>query len=92
MKTELIVSEKKSKLRKLPVLSQTKIKKTMLLIKPKSELNPLELMKVSQDLRNSLQVIAPDNDKTTRMITFALTATAIVGMFVYHYIKSQEEN
>jgi hypothetical protein len=58
----------------------------------KSEINPTALINSAQELKNGLTVIAPDNSKTTQVITFALTATAIVGMFVYHYIKSQENN
>jgi len=54
-------------------------------------LNPTQLTKSAQALKQSLTEIAPDESKTTKIITFALVATAIVGMFVYHYIKSQEE-
>jgi hypothetical protein len=64
-----------------------KVKKMPLI---KNELNPLKLIKASQDLKSSLQEIAPDNSKTTKIITFALVSTALVGMFVYHYIKNQE--
>ena len=55
-------------------------------------INPASLIKSAQDLKQSLTKIAPDNSQMTKVITFALTATALVGMFVYHYIKSQEEN
>lgn len=40
-------------------------------------------------LASSLKEIAP-NSETTQIITYALIATALVGIFVYHYIKSQE--
>jgi hypothetical protein len=30
--------------------------------------------------------------QTTQLITYTLIATAIVGIFVYHYIKNQESN
>ena len=41
-------------------------------------------------LANSLKEIAPTNSETTQIITYALIATALVGIFVYHYIKQQE--
>jgi hypothetical protein len=49
-----------------------------------------DLTKVVSDLNSSLSVLKPDNSQTTQIITYALVATAVVGMFVYHYIKSQE--
>ena len=55
-------------------------------------INPANFIKSAQDLKQSLTEIAPDSSQMTKVITFALTATALVGMFVYHYIKSQEEN
>ena len=54
-------------------------------------INPTQLIKSAQELKQSLTAIAPDESKTTKLITFALAATAIMGMFVYHYIKKQEE-
>ena len=42
------------------------------------------------ELSTSLKSIAPPNSETTQLITYALIATAVVGIFVYHYIKSQE--
>ena len=42
-------------------------------------------------LVTSLKTLAPTNSETTQMITYALIATAIVGIFVYHYIKNQEQ-
>ena len=41
-------------------------------------------------LVSSLQTLAPQNSETTQIITYALLATAVVGIFVYHYIKQQE--
>ena len=41
------------------------------------------------ELTNSLQTIQPKNE-TTQLITYALVATALVGIMVYHYIKEQE--
>ena len=57
---------------------------------PKTEVNPASFIKSAQELKQSLTAIAPDDSKTTKIITFALAATAIMGMFVYHYIKQQE--
>jgi len=42
-------------------------------------------------LATSLQTLAPSNSETTQIITYALIATAVVGIFVYHYIKSHEK-
>ena len=42
------------------------------------------------ELSTSLKSIAPPNSETTQLITYALIATAVVGIFVYHYIKAQE--
>ena len=47
-------------------------------------------VKVIQELNNNLQAIKPDHSQTTQLITYALVATAIVGITVYHYIKEQE--
>ena len=45
-----------------------------------------------QSLSTSLKVIQPNNSEATQLITYALVATAIVGILVYHYIKQQETN
>ena len=42
-------------------------------------------------LATSLQTLAPSNSETTQIITYTLIATAVVGIFVYHYIKQQEQ-
>jgi hypothetical protein len=42
------------------------------------------------ELSTSLESIAPTNNETAQLITYTLIATALVGIFVYHYIKSQE--
>ena len=52
-------------------------------------MNQLTLPNLNQ-LANSLKEIAPQNSETTQIITYALIATALVGIFVYHYIKQQE--
>ena len=61
-----------------------------LLIRTNSNLNPTQLLTTAQELKQSLKNIQPDNSKTSQTITFALVATAIVGIMVYHYIKNQE--
>ena len=40
----------------------------------------------------ALQPVSLANSETTQLITYALMATAVVGIFVYHYIKNQEAN
>jgi len=59
---------------------------------PANNLNPISLVKTAQELKQSLTEIAPDDSKTTRLVTFALVSTAILGMFIYHYMKSQEDS
>jgi len=49
-----------------------------------------DLTKTVKDLSNGLNAIKPNNSETTQIITYTLIATAIVGIFVYHYIKNQE--
>ena len=49
-----------------------------------------DLSKTIQDLSSGLSALKPNNSETTQIITYALVATAVVGIFVYHYIKSQE--
>ena len=51
---------------------------------------PSNLTSAVQDLSTSLTAIAPQNSETTQLITYTLIATAVVGIFVYHYIKNQE--
>ena len=65
----------------MPVIQQT----------PTVSFNPTNLLKSAQGLQQSLSQIAPDQSQTTKLVTYALVATALVGMFVYHYIKTQEE-
>ena len=54
-------------------------------------MNQLPLINQVQELNNTLQTIRPDNSPTTQLITYALVATALVGIMVYHYIKQQEQ-
>lgn len=51
---------------------------------------PINLVQSAQELSQSLQALKPNNSETTQLITYALIATALVGIFVYHYIKNQE--
>ena len=53
--------------------------------KPKSNLTDLV-----KDLRTNLTALQPEQSSTTRLITYTLVATAVVGIMVYHYIKQQE--
>jgi len=48
------------------------------------------LVNTVQQLSTSLQAIQPSDNQTTQLITYALVATAITGILVYHYIKNQE--
>jgi len=46
-----------------------------------------------QQLSSSLKTLQPlslGNSETTQLITYTLIATAVVGIFVYHYLKQQE--
>jgi len=43
------------------------------------------------ELSSSLKALAPPSSETTQLITYTLIATAVVGIFVYHYIKNQEQ-
>jgi hypothetical protein len=51
----------------------------------------LTKIKNFEELSGSLQAIQPPSSETTQIITYALIATAVVGIFVYNYIKNQEE-
>ena len=60
---------------------------------PSQPLTP-QLVNTVQQLSTSLKNIQPlslSNSETTQIITYTLIATAIVGIFVYHYIKNQEQ-
>jgi len=49
------------------------------------------LLNTVQQLSSSLKSIQPVNSETTQLITYTLIATAVVGIFIYHYIKQQEQ-
>ena len=55
-----------------------------------------DLTKISDfsELSSSLKAIQPitSDNNTIQLITYTLIATAVVGIFVYHYIKQQETN
>ena len=53
-------------------------------------LTPSLITSEIQSLTNGLSAIQPANSETTQIITYTLIATAVVGIFVYHYIKEQE--
>lgn len=55
---------------------------------------PSNLTSTIQSLSTSLKTIQPINSdpQTTQLITYALVATVIAGLVVYHYIKNQETN
>jgi hypothetical protein len=59
---------------------------------PSQPLTP-QLVNTVQQLSTSLQTIQPisSDSQTTQLITYTLIATALVGIFVYHYIKNQEQ-
>jgi len=63
-------------------------------ISPSQQLTS-NLTSTVQNLSTSLKNIQPlslSNSETTQIITYTLIATAIAGIFVYHYIKNQEAN
>lgn len=53
-------------------------------------INNLNVPTNFNELSQSLIALKPDNSETTKIITYALVATAIVGIFVYQYIKNSE--
>ena len=58
--------------------------------------NPLTppLLSTIQQISTSLKAAQPlslGNSENAQLITYALIATAVVGIFVYHYIRNAEE-
>ena len=49
-----------------------------------------KLPELIKELNTSLTTLQPKSE-TAQLITYALLATAVVGIMVYHYIKSQEQ-
>lgn len=60
------------------------------MVNQSNQLITFPLINTVQQLSSSLKNIQPDNSETTQIITYALIATAVVGIFVYQYIKQQE--
>jgi hypothetical protein len=60
------------------------------LINPKSQ--PSKVTSLVKDLNTSLTALQPNQSQTTRLITYALIAAAVVGITVYHYIREQERS
>jgi hypothetical protein len=52
--------------------------------------SPNKLTQTVQTLNSNLKAIQPNNSEAVQLITYTLLATAIVGIMVYHYLKSQE--
>lgn len=63
---------------------------TLTQVKNNQAVSTTDLTKPVQDLSTSLSALKPNNSETTQIITYTLIATAVVGIFVYHYIKNQE--
>ena len=63
---------------------------TLTPVKNNQEVSTTDLTKTVQDLSNGLSALKPNNSETIQLITYTLIATAVVGIFVYHYIKNQE--
>ena len=51
---------------------------------------PTRIASLVPELSSSLKALAPNNSEAVQLITYTLLATAVVGIAVYHYIKSQE--
>ena len=56
---------------------------------PTKVIIPSNLTDTINSLSSSLNSIAPTNSQT-QFINYVLVATAITGIFIYHYIKTQE--
>ena len=57
---------------------------------PKAVIIPSNFAETISQLNTNLKSVAPVNSETTQIINYVLIATAITGIFVYHYIKNQE--
>ena len=58
---------------------------------PSNSLITNNLNQTVKELSTNLLALQPSDNQTVRLITYALVATAITGIFVYHYIKQQEQ-
>ena len=54
--------------------------------------NPQLSFSTVQHLQANLQALKPPKSEMTQLITYTLLATALVGIFIYHYIRKQEAN
>ena len=54
--------------------------------------NPNKLPDLVQNLNSSLVALQPNRSETTQIITYALLATAVVGIMVYQYVKECERS
>ena len=50
---------------------------------------PSNLTSLVTNLSTQLTSLKPDNSEVTQIITYALLATAVVGLMVYQYIREQ---
>lgn len=50
------------------------------------------LSQIVAQLSTNLSQIQPKQSETVQLITYALIATAVVGLFVYHYLKNYEQS
>lgn len=57
-------------------------------INPKNR--PSKITELVKNLSTNLSTLSPNTSETTKIITYALLATAVVGISIYHYIKDQE--
>jgi hypothetical protein len=51
----------------------------------------VNLTQATQQLNTSLRAFQPQNSEAVSLIIYTLIGAALVGIFMYHYIKSQEE-
>ena len=74
-----------------PLINQKKRSSNLTgLVKDLTGTLPKTPAEFSQNLYTSLTTLQPDQSQTTRLITYALIATAVVGIAVYHYIRESE--
>ena len=61
----------------------------------KAVMLPNQINNLSQtvtELSTNLNSLKPNNSKEVQVITYTLLAMALVGIYVYHYINSQDAN
>jgi type II secretory pathway component PulF len=75
--------------------TKVKLLLTQLIMNGIQQLITPNLINTFQQLSASLKAIQPistTTNQTTPLITYALVATAVVVIFVYHYIKQNQKN